>query len=229
MKPTNRKFKTKLRLRGNRLLVKQLQFAVDLAILVGAFLLAYLLRFDFALPRQEIFHALVQLPYVVLIQFGMLFLTGVYTFIWRYVGMAEMKAFLSAALCSALPSIALRVWLPEEFQQWRVPLSVIVIDTFLAFGGVLGARLIRRAQYERDQKQHKRAYSDSGNGHKRRVLLIGAGRAGMLAAKEIQNRGDSDMKIVGFVDDDPNKQRAVIHGIKVLGVTQALPRLVSEL
>ena len=229
MKPPNRKFKTKMRLSGNRLLVKQLQFAVDLAILVGAFVLAYLLRLDFAFPRQEMIHALVQLPYVVLIQFGMLLLTGVYTFIWRYVGMAEMKAFLSAALCSALPLFALRVWLPEEFQQWRVPLSVIVIDTFLAFGGVLGARVIRRAQYERDQKQDKRASSDSGNGHKRRVLLIGAGRAGMLATKEIQNRGDSDMKIIGFVDDDPNKQRAVIHGIKVLGVTQALPRLVREL
>jgi len=229
MKSTHRKVKTKLRLRGNRLLVRQLQFALDLTILVGAFVLAYLLRFDFAIPRQEIFRGLIQLPFVVLIQFAMLFITGVYTFIWRYVGMEEMKAFLGAALWSALPLIALRVWLPEEFQQWRTPLSVILIDTFLAFGGVLGVRLMRRSLYEQDQKQHKVTPFSSNNGHKRPVLLIGAGRAGMLAAKEIQNRGDSDMRIVGFVDDDPNKQRAVIHGIKVLGVTQDLPRLVREL
>ena len=229
MKVTNRKAKNKLRLPGNRLLVRRLQFAVDLTILIGAFVLAYLLRFDFALPKQDSFHGLIQLPYVVLIQFAMLFLTGVYTFIWRYIGMAEVKTFLSAALFSALPVIALRVWLPEEFQQWRVPLSVIVMDTILAFGGVLGVRLMRRALYEWDQKQHKVASSHSSNGHKRPVLLLGAGRAGMLAAKEIQNRGDSDMRIIGFVDDDPNKQGAVIHGVRVLGVTQDLPRLVREL
>ncbi|MDQ3254714.1 MAG: hypothetical protein M3R15_12525, partial [Acidobacteriota bacterium] len=143
--------------------------------------------------------------------------------------MAEMKTFLGAALWSAIPLTALRVWLPEDFQQWRTPLSVIMIDTFLAFGGVLGVRLMRRSLYEQNQKQHKVTPSSPNNGHKRPVLLIGAGRAGMLAAKEIQNRGESDMRIVGFVDDDPNKQRAVIHGIKVLGVTQDLPRLVREL
>lgn len=229
MNSINQKAKNIVRLHGKRQLVRQLQFAVDLTILVAAFVLAYLLRFDFAIPKQEIYHGLVQLPAVVLIQFGVLFLTGVYTFIWRYVGMAELKAFLSGALCSLLPVVALRVWLPEEFQQWRVPFSVIVVDTFLAFGGVLGVRLLRRALYERDQKQSKRASLDSGNGHKNRVLLIGAGRAGMLAAREIQNRGESDMKIIGFVDDDPNKQRAVIYGVKVLGVTQALPSLVREL
>ncbi|MFN2513771.1 MAG: polysaccharide biosynthesis protein [Pyrinomonadaceae bacterium] len=209
-------------------MVRKLQYAVDLTILVGAFVLAYLLRFDFAIPERDVYHALMQLPVVILVQFGILFLTGVYTFIWRYVGMAEMKAFLIGALCSVLPLVALRLWLPYEFQQWRVPFSVIVIDTFLAFGGVLGVRLLRRSLYERDQKR-QRASVDSGNGHKSRVLLIGAGRAGMLAAREIQNRGDSDKKIIGFVDDDPNKQRAVINGVKVLGVTQALPSLVREL
>ena len=229
MKATDRKVKNKSRLRSNRLLVRQLQFALDLTILVAAFVLAYLLRFDFAIPRQEIFRGLIQLPFVVLVQFAMLFIFGVYTFIWRYVGMAEMKTFLGAALWSAIPLTALRVWLPEDFQQWRTPLSVIMIDTFLAFGGVLGVRLMRRSLYEQNQKHHKVTPSSPNNGHKRPVLLIGAGRAGMLAAKEIQNRGESDMRIVGFVDDDPNKQRAVIHGIKVLGVTQDLPRLVREL
>ncbi|MBA3354611.1 MAG: polysaccharide biosynthesis protein [Pyrinomonadaceae bacterium] len=229
MKAINQKAKNILRLRGNRGLVRQLQFAVDLTILVGAFVLAYLLRFDFVIPRTDIFYALIQLPYVVLIQFAVLFLTGVYTFIWRYVGMAELKAFLRGALWSVLPVITLRVSLPEEFQQWRVPLSVIVVDTFFAFGGVLGVRLMWRALYEQNQKHHRAPALGAANGHKRRVLLIGAGRAGMLAAKEIQNRGDSDMKIIGFVDDDPNKQRAVIQGIKVLGVTEDLPHLVREL
>ncbi len=188
--------------------------------------MAYLLRFDFALPPQEIPHLLIQLPYVVLIQFAMLFLAGVHTFVWRYIGMLEMKAFLNAALWSALPVVALRMGLPAEFQQWRVPLSVVMIDTILAFGGVVVARLLRRTLYERKEKRKKARPS---NNQTRSVLLIGAGRAGMLAVKEIKNRVDSGLKIKGFVDDDLNKLNSVIQGVRVLGTTNDLPRLVRDL
>ncbi|MFV2074433.1 MAG: polysaccharide biosynthesis protein, partial [Thermoanaerobaculales bacterium] len=61
------------------------------------------------------------------------------------------------------------------------------------------------------------------------VLLVGAGQAGVLAAREITNRGDMGLDIRGFVDDDPEKQGSVIQGVKVIGVTRDLPRLVPEL
>ncbi|MEP6995977.1 MAG: hypothetical protein ABI968_15755, partial [Acidobacteriota bacterium] len=74
-------------------LTRGLQFALDTAMLVLAFILAYLLRFEFAVPEKEISNAFQQLPYVVLIQFAALALAGVYSFIWRYIGMGEVKAF----------------------------------------------------------------------------------------------------------------------------------------
>jgi FlaA1/EpsC-like NDP-sugar epimerase len=61
------------------------------------------------------------------------------------------------------------------------------------------------------------------------VLLVGAGRAGVQAAREIVGRGDMDLEIVGFVDDDPAKQGTVIQGFKVIGTSRDLPRLVPEL
>ena len=61
------------------------------------------------------------------------------------------------------------------------------------------------------------------------TLLVGAGRAGVLAAREIVGRGDMHLDVKGFVDDDADKQGAVIQGIRVLGTTEALPRLVKEL
>jgi FlaA1/EpsC-like NDP-sugar epimerase len=61
------------------------------------------------------------------------------------------------------------------------------------------------------------------------VLLIGAGRAGILTAREIQGRGEMDLVINGFVDDDPKKQLSMIYGVKVLGTTRDLPQLVRAL
>lgn len=211
----------------SRLPNKQIQFAMDVLVLVAAFAFAYLLRFDFSIPDQWLLYGLTQLPYVVLIQFIALILTGVYSFIWRYIGMAEVKVFILAALMSALPVIILRMSLPDRFQGWMVPRSVIVIDTILGFGGVLGLRVLRRALYEGYEKRRK--WTRAQPKIIRPVLLIGAGRAGLLAAKEILGRGDIDLEAKGFVDDERRKQGMVIQGIKVLGTTADLPRLVNEL
>lgn len=208
-------------------LTRGLQFALDIATLAAAFAVAYLLRFEFALPEGELNNAIQQLPYVVLVQFAALTLAGVYSFIWRYVGMGEIKAFLYAALWSGFVLAVLRLSLPARLGTWRVPLSVILMGTILAFGGVLGLRVLRRFLYELSQRRRRQAQVSTAE--RVRTLLVGAGRAGILAAREIAGRGDMSMDVKGFVDDAPEKQGAVIHGIRVLGTTKDLPRLVQEL
>src|SRR5947199_10417359 len=101
-------------------LTRQSQMGLDMAVLVVAFALSYILRFDLPVPPQEIDHALTQLPWVVLIQFTILILAGVYTFMWRYIGLAEAKVFFTAACWSAVPILLLRLLLPREFQSWKV-------------------------------------------------------------------------------------------------------------
>jgi FlaA1/EpsC-like NDP-sugar epimerase len=207
-------------------LSKGLQLTVDLVILFGAFAIAYLFRFDFSLPQSEIISGLIQLPFVILMQLLALRMAGIYRFIWRYVGMSELTPFFKAALYASMPLLVLRLALPESLIRFRVPLSIILMDTVFAFGLILGIRVLRRALYERYERQQAIASSD--HQEKRAVLLIGAGRAGVMTAREILNRADLNLDIKGFVDDDPNKQGAVIQGVKVLGKTENLPDLVNR-
>jgi len=205
--------------------IRRLQFLPDLMILAGAFTLAYLLRFDFHIPRQERFHWLVQLPLVVTVQLAALYVFGIYRFIWRYVGMAEVYSFLRAGCLAVFPVLILRLLTPQWLNQLHVPLSVIIIDTFLAFGGVLALRVLGRSMYEANGRQ----VNGSGSVDKKPVLLIGAGHMGMLAAKEIQNQGNTGLEIRGFIDNNPDKIGLVIQGVKVLGTIQDMPSLIKEM
>ena len=204
---------------------RQLQLLLDLTVLSVAFVVAYLLRFDFHIPSEIRQHLWTQLPYVVLLQFSTLFLTGIYSFVWRFIGLAEVSAFLRAAVYSAMPILALRLGLPEAMRSWRVPLSIILMDTVLAFGGLLAARVARRMVYEQERRRRNESRASL---NRRPVLLIGAGQAGIAVARGIQRDGGMNLAVAGFVDDDPFKQGTVIQGVKVLGTTLDLPRLVAE-
>ncbi|MDQ3686928.1 MAG: polysaccharide biosynthesis protein [Acidobacteriota bacterium] len=212
-----------------RLLSRRIQFVLDAVVLTAAFALAYLLRFDFIIPEGWADQLLAQLPYVVLLEFTALNLAGAHTFVWRYVGIREMRAFLLAAVCSFAVVVVLRFALPLNLSQWRVPLSVAVMNTILAFGGTLALRVVRRSLYERYEQRQRRRAANGDEATMKSVLLIGAGRAGVLAAREIQGRGDTSLDIKGFVDDEPRKQGSVIHGVRVLGTTADLPRLVRAM
>ena len=210
-----------------RLRTSFLRTAVDILVLVLAFEFAYLLRFDFEFAGQPFSDMLHQAVYVILLQAIALQVTGVSSFIWRYVGMMEVQTFLKAGLLSTLPILALRLWLPETLQTWRVPLSIVVLDAGLAFGGVLAVRVLRRAFYEYSDVRQRRDPTPKSRGRKR-TLLIGAGRVGMMAAREIRIHSHRELEIKGFVDDDRNLQNAVSQGVPVLGTTADLPRLVAE-
>ena len=210
-----------------RLMTLQVQFALDLGVLVAAFVASYLFRFEFAIPSDERRFLVTQLPYVVLLQFVALYLAGVYAFIWRYVGLREARVFVMAMACAAIPVVFLRALLPDAYHPWRVPLSVTLSDAILATVGILALRSARRTQWESAQRRARAA--GGALSEPRPVLLIGAGEAGVMVAREIERRGDLGLDVRGFVDDDPAKAGSRILGIRVVGTTGDLPRLTREM
>jgi FlaA1/EpsC-like NDP-sugar epimerase len=203
------------------------QFIADVVILCSAFFLAYILRQDFNLSDYRD-NALNQLPLVVLVQISVLFLVGAYSILWRYVSLEDIKVFLKAAFVSGLILLAFRLLLANDiFSRWQIPLSVILMDTILAFGGLLGLRVLRRFFYELSEKQRFTLAKKKFKRHS--TLFVGAGRIGASVVKEIIGRRDGEFDVKGFVDDDRFKKGGSVGGVKVLGTTADMARLVGEL
>lgn len=210
----------------SKLAKKRFRFAIDTLVLVAAFLLAYKLRFDFMLPAHQWRDTLVQLPLVVGIELVVLRLAGVGRFVWRYTGLAETRTFALAAVVSVIPLLTLRFALPAKLEMLEVPISVTLMNVALAFGGMLGMRVVRRVVFE--QAEARRRTQGVALNSKKPILLVGAGHAGITTAREIQSRADLDLVIAGFVDDNPQIQNTVIAGVKVLGTTADLADLIRK-
>ncbi len=206
---------------------RRFQFVLDMLILACGFLFAYLLRFDFEIPSPDLSRASEQLPVVLAVQVAALAVAGVYSFIWRYIGMRELKAFVLAFAWSTVLLLAMRFALPAALEDWSVPVSVILMSSYLGFFGVLGMRLLRRILYEASERQRRRPRGNDGP--RVPTLFIGAGEFGRAAAREVEGRDDTDLDVQGFLDDDASKQGMVLHGLPVLGTTRDLGQVVRAL
>jgi len=64
-------------------------------------------------------------------------------------------------------------------------------------------------------------------GQRRRILLIGAGKAGQALAELYESLGTRSFNIIGFVDDDPQKHRKKYHGLTVMSSSENLLNLID--
>ena len=66
------------------------------------------------------------------------------------------------------------------------------------------------------------------NPNKKRTLIVGAGSAGTMVARQLLKNNDADLYPTAFVDDDHNKHKLQIFGIEVKGDSKDIPRIVEE-
>lgn len=62
--------------------------------------------------------------------------------------------------------------------------------------------------------------------NQRHILIVGAGELGQVFARKIQSNPEMGLRIVGYVDDSLEKQKAVINGIPVLGTLEEVPEII---
>lgn len=144
--------------------------------------------------------------------------------IWRYASAGEIIVIASAVATSTLLLTLVDLFWPA---RRPVPLSVVWMTGFFAFVGFVSVRYRRRVWTGFQWRW--RALRGQFPKTRTRVLIVGAGEAGQLLAWRFQNHKEGEnYEIVGFVDDDPEKQGMRVHGIPVLGDRHAIPQLVAR-
>ena len=210
------------------------QALVDLAVLTLAFSAAFFIRFDWVPPKPMIGRWLLVLPYVVVFEYGMIRLVGAHRYSWRYIGLRETLRFLLAAGLWTLGLVIARIFFGELQSSYAylrhgvVPLGVLAVNFVLSFTGVVGVRAVRRILGERYEAKRRPSSGEGGETKRAPTLLVGAGQAGFMVARELSLRPETNIQPVGFVDDDVTKVGTIIHGIPVLGTTEDLEQLAAK-
>jgi len=205
------------------------QLGIDAVLVALAYLLAYRLRFDGGIPTFYGDLLAATLPYVVAASLLIFTMFGLYDKFWRYVGQRDYVGIVQAVIVATLFVPAFNaLFHPVSVPSGRgdttlsVPTGVVVTFFLLALVFIGGSRFVARTVYERPLSGFRPRPGA------RRVLIIGAGDGGRLVLREIVRNPDLGLSPVGFVDDDPTKHRMRIDGIRVLGRTDELSRILDE-
>jgi FlaA1/EpsC-like NDP-sugar epimerase len=143
---------------------------------------------------------------------------GMYQKWWRYVsGRDFLQIVRAVTVSSAIIVVAFTVLRPFAH---NLPRSVAVMDFLLTLMLITGARLAVRLIVERPSR--------SARVPKREVLVIGAGSGGQMVVRELQLNPEIGVTAIGFVDDDPRKRGMRMLGLKVLGSTKQIDKILDE-
>ncbi len=171
------------------------QAAVDAGLVVGAWYLAFWLRFDAGIPAPygRLFE---QSIYIVApIKLAIFVLFGFYSHWWRYVSIRDMWALVRGVTVATIVAEFV-VYLADPVAGFRVPRSVLVLDWLVLLGLVAGARLLARTIIERPGPRSLVARG-------KEALVVGAGDAGQLIIKEMLRNVSFGYTPIGAVEAKP--------------------------
>ncbi len=191
---------------------------MDSAVVVVAYLVALVLRFDGSVPSAYWEHFWRLMPGAVLLYLVVNQVFGLYGQMWRYASIQEARRVVVAGAAMGI----LMLIVGELFRNGvrPLPLSVIILGATLApmgFGAI------------RFQSRIFTVKRRTGASDRSRVLVIGAGEAGAMILRDIQRNRTLDLDPVAVVDDDPRKVGRVLGGVPILGTRAAIPSLVAGL
>ena len=191
---------------------KLVKFLIDIFLLNISLVISIFLKYDQLQLTDKNINTLVyfNLSFCVIY-----FILKIYNNSWRFSGTSEYMSLVALSSSTTILSYILRIFLRLDtksslyFEAWIIFTFLLIVSRFLMF-------LTR-------MKGITRSDTNSEN-----VLIYGAGESGVLLVKESRINPNFPYKIVGFLDDNPNKKGGKVYGLKVLGGLEDVEKIVEK-
>lgn len=197
-------------------------FVLDLVLLPLCAYASYVIRLD-ALPGARWWPGMGLLAVTVMVTTPLVFRrAGIYARFWRYASIDELL-LLAGAWSVTVVVAGLMSWLTHRLwmDEWIVPRSIPLILFLVGLVAIAGPRLAMRVLARRQPRL------PTGQVMKP-VAIMGAGDAGTMILRELQQNPQVGLRAVAFLDDDPAKRGMVIHGLRLAGGRRLIPQLAQE-
>ena len=188
---------------------------IDVLIVNASFLTALLLRFDGMVPPQYWQAYFFSMPIISIIFLASFYIFKLYNRVWAYASTGELLAIIYSVSAGTFlfwsATYAMQVTMPRSVVAGGWAFTVLLIG----FSRFAWRMYIQRTKY---------------NGCKplRKALIVGAGDAGVMVARELKNHTCSGLFPVGYIDDDPAKHKQQLLDLNVLGDRSQIPLLVKQ-
>ena len=197
-----------------RKLISLTLLLIDMTIVIMMPMMALFIKFEGNMDRQYFDVLLMYLPMIVVFRLSIFYLFGLYNRLWRYASINELLG-----ICNAVTVSSVFIFAYMYLIGATLPRSVHLLSWFLNIGFIGASRLVLRIAYSLRQKSAKECV---------KVLIIGAGDAGAMIAREINQRYAGAKRLIGFIDDDRYKNKQRLFGVTVLGSRQDIKQIVHE-
>jgi len=188
----------------------------DLSVVFATFFLAHVMRINFAREGIDLLLVLNQSLLVLAVYLAAFLVTRSHRSIIRHSGfndsMRILKATGLAGVALLLLWFVLIQYRPARF--WIPPPSVIIINFLLAHLFLVWSRFIIKSAYHDFIARDRRKQS--------RVMIYGAGQAGMLTRNALKGDPDFRHELIAFIDDNQKKVDKVLEGIPVISAEKGL-------
>ena len=195
-------------------------FFLDILLLPIAAYLAFMLRLErFDLTSYWATYLIFAATAVVVVPIVFRFV-GVYSRYWRFASIEELLLLAGAVTIAALTTGGISILVTALLPVKTVPRSIPIIFLGIALAFTAGTRLLVRIS--------SRQPLTRADFRTKRVLIAGAGEAGQMLARDIRQHPEKGLQVVGFVDDDPDKQNLNVRGLPIFGGREKIPELVES-
>jgi len=188
---------------------------LDLVLIAIAYYSAYLLRFEGTVGGNFDFF-LRSLPIMIASQIFWFYIMGIYRGVWESTSLRDLNDYIKAITGGTVTAMLILLFAYRFYSFSRAVFVIYWILMLLVLSlSRLSFRLIEEGVTKRNQGGKP-------------TLIYGAGIGGQMVMREIETNRDLGLALVGFIDDNPRKQRGKIRGYPIFGGLEGLEAIIRK-